>query len=1404
MALSGDAFHRTIISGTRDARGQALSQFKTHVKKDNVDLASVPRYFEALAVTMNLLDPELQTLAFSLVCHLVKRVSIQDKSGKLLPGVSSMVLPIIIPKIADARNPIKISARRALEAYWFSAPEKTESAVAEIGLGSNGLLLANESIVWLNSLLLINTNLDLHSFFHPLALILGKYPNDDKLASNIKILFANYFDLKHNRLHRFELQKILESSNVSAAMRTSIVGTDSLLSRDYEGRRSLSTNSPMSVASPPPPALKIPPPSAPSTTTPSLHSSTLSTQNNLNEIKFIHKPVSPPRRSSSSLDNEERKDNSQELQALLHSLSGHALEKEIKPFYIDSLEELHLTFNSLCPCFDGKENEKNWTHREKAINKVRTLLRGDAYQKFGETLINAVKDLTEPICKGLMSLRTSLCLSACQLVKELAIFLQHDFSTLLDHFWPTLMRLCSSTKHLTSSAAHVVVSTIIAYTLLTTKTAQKIYSSSKEKSANLRAYSAFWLQIYMVRSQKLWLIPPSCEVIEVVLLKLLPDPNAQVRLAAKDAFWRYYILAVDSATNLLSKLDSNTVKALERARPKSCQPAAPLALAGRSRPSLKETIAAKNMELKGRMYTSRSISRSGYRSYLDSNSKSIDISTESDTKMGSINFTGVRDYSATDPSIGGAELKAHPDTSLKKLTPPLKFNNLKTSHDTETNSISVSGSEPRADDDREFILSDILNLLTSKSLKQIEKGIQDLSIIFSRDIAIDSSLQSAISQTLVTHPLMFGTIVSEQRQCKKLLAVVGPNELVRTCFVALDGAAVCFKALTAHLNVDQLTESVNSLLYNICHMDSISDKKQLVMQLIKFKRNILAILMEVLYSAVSTEPISKSNFMAITLTLMSLVPVVYQTEIISPYKDLLKLLYRIDELEFKNQLDQTSLQNQRELCNLIDIESSSKPQLDDAMTLYPSDFTQIAPGSITSGLSPLKHPSDFTMLFPSKQPTSLQLPLQGHSDAAMKVDSIKVEVEKQQINDKETVISKDTFDNFILRDEKNSYDEGSDSNNSDKDVISHRSSEPVGEDSSLSHKELPFHNVFANADIKALSSDFVARLNNDPAGELLEDLAQVKLSNFSNSIESFIQKVDPFNKMSGRSKPIAIFEDPKVCSPQKVKEYSYTKMNWFNFLMARLSVSSEEQKDVNTIDEICRDMKLGELSIEQLAALLKTLQSAQDQGSDHISEENIQIIEHSLWTYLKFPNSDRLLGLMLMKQLLVLHHPIKLEILWLVLVSICANNNPNVEQYVIELAVKEVVEEMLCGLYSSIDLFSEILATLNGNGDLSEPLLCFAVETLLQLLESKTLVLLLSRDLVLRVDEAVRPYMKHESSRVRKAVFKSFGLFLKASRAIVANESADNSSVSISMKEILLELTVPERKLVEYFSGDYL
>ncbi|RKP32110.1 hypothetical protein METBISCDRAFT_12759 [Metschnikowia bicuspidata] len=1426
MSLPGDAFHRAILSGTNETRRSTLVQFKTHVKKDNVDLPSVPKYFDALAVSTNLLDPDIIMLAFSLVCHLVKRISIQDKSGTILPSVAPVVFPIVIPRIADPRTIIKVSARRALEAYWLSAPDHTQRAVAEIGLGSaaagsasdGALLLANESVVWLNSLLLINANLDLHLFFRPLAHVLVRRSGDARLMSNVKILFANYFDLKHNRLQRYELQKALESSGVPAALRTAIVGTESALTREYDTRAALSR------PAPPAPTRSISGPTAASL-------SALPAPASFKE----RRTAGPESRKPFQRERERQTETAaapgvtatddQELQALLATVLGMALEEGVQLQYVASADELSQIIASAGPCFEGKETERNWVLREKVVSKLRALTRGNAPLQFAHAFAVFFKDMAEPICKALMSLRTSLCLSACQLVKELAAHLQYAFAPLVDVFWSTLLRLCANTKQLTSKSAHATVCTILACTTPTAKMAHKMCVAAKEKSASVRVYAAMWLQVFIVRSHALWPVPPSCDLVEEALVRLLPDSNVQVRLAAKDAFWRYYVVAVDAATALLARVDPKIVKALERSRPHDCGPPGPLVTLPRLRPSLREAIVARSRDER------RSVSRSSSRNERRPGAGSLEVAkhdfdavngSDTNSVTDTLNSAGARhgEPNGFDKSISDLHTTAEASkrsvcgpvvNALHNLFPP----DLQPADKSATAPFSVissirPGSAPEMappEKDPETVAG----LLSAKAVHQNETGLRMLLDMLADGILVPARLHTLACTVSVAHPHLFKPHLLDQNTASHVASVLGAEDLVRTCLVALGDATMCRIVLTQQLGVPALVSATAALLAQVCNMDAISDRRMLVMQLIKFKATVLDTLMQVMAATVPAMPAGAPVLAALLRTLLGLVPIVYQTHIVSLYLTVLQALHAQGAAAFEAQLEQSAPQNQREVRCLLGMASEPRSMhgaVQDVPepTLNALEFTLIAPGADKTAFSPLKHPSDFTMLFPSK------LALAADSNAAVvsvaentvytASDVVSVAVPCSAGTDAPPAVS-DGYPELT-----NAPPVAFGSNRSNGGTGRHTSG---ADDVTAGDKS--FQNIFAKSNTKALHSDFVTRLNSDPARDLdparhlVDDFAQVKLTGLSNTIESFIEKVDPFRGLASRSKPITIFEDPKGGSPQRVRDYSYTALNWFNFLIARLAAHEPPADGRDSVQSLCKDMQSGVLSPAQLSVVLRTLQrsrgttlSAEDAG-DALDACQYAQIEAALFDYLSLRASNKLLALMLLKQLLVCHHALDLLRLWGALVDISADAGVGADQdFVMELALREVFDEMLCGLYSSADLFSAVLGTLQGgaDGSLSGAALLFVLEALYPLLESKALVLLISDDLITDIDRVLRPHMQHDSARVRTVVFKTYGLFARAS----AELSAGSACAHEGMAGIISEFSDPEQKLVGYYSRD--
>lgn len=60
-------------------------------------------------------------------------------------------------------------------------------------------------------------------------------------------------------------------------------------------------------------------------------------------------------------------------------------------------DDLGSTFNYL---LQGKETEHNWAPREKAILRVRGMLKGDVYERFTETFLSNLKPFVDASIKA--------------------------------------------------------------------------------------------------------------------------------------------------------------------------------------------------------------------------------------------------------------------------------------------------------------------------------------------------------------------------------------------------------------------------------------------------------------------------------------------------------------------------------------------------------------------------------------------------------------------------------------------------------------------------------------------------------------------------------------------------------------------------------------------------------------------------------------------------------------------------------------------------------------------------------------------------------------------------------------------------------------------------------------------
>lgn len=1473
MAFSGSVLFNLVVSNEPNSRKlEAVLNLKTHVKKENVDLTQVQAYFEAISVLMDLTDQNLQNTTFSLLCHLVKRVSIQDSKTTLLHDHSFLVLHIIVTRIADPRASIKISAKRALEAYWLTAPTKVEQALVELGLRNRSPLIINECVVWLNTILTeVNRHFSLNPFMNALAEILVQYENNNLLVENIKILFANYYDLKQNRLHKFELQKILELHKVSTSLRTSIMGTDHVMkSRDKPEHVDHAPKLPIPSIKPPRPA------------------STLVSRTKEEPKAERHEKEEEQTSSSSPVDD------------IVFGLQNYRIDTKVLPTRCKDADTLHSSVSSMISTFDGKETERNWTLRETHIGTLRSLVRGNAHSEFPEDLVLALKDISEGICKGLLSLRTTLSVSACSLVKEAAILLGDKFDSLIDHFTPTLIKLNASTKLMTSSNAHVAMCAIMANCSYGGKLLHKIQTASSEKGSNTRTHCGTWLKIFVVRSSSHGSLPHT-EIIERVLSRLLSDPISPVRQSAKEAFWSLQAISKESAERLLTRLDANVVKGLERSKPAKIGKLRPeLTQPKSSRPSIKDSIIAKNKELLAKRADSRLSSRNS-----------------SQRSESGIEF-GVRkglSRQMSDPPTRrhASSLPKKDNTPHEPLLKQRSFHNLhKYSKDSEkkpalrsvaSTTFSSSNVQGRSTPPlRVMTTADpIFQFLSSSNEVTIKEGINLLKYAMIVEEMFPDEIKFYLRKVSYTHPECFRPLLESQPEIfSKTWTLMTQEDILRVCSIILPASNEVVDRMIA-LSDREVYQSVGTIFTYIADFDHIAGEKHLAIQVIKHKSKILELLAKFTLECITKIPVSDDNFELLAKPLFDLVAIFHSMPGYDIYKSLVLSLYHTNEMLFRKLSSQLSSNCKREIESIAGIEErtssivetsprsleenaaesveENEPETMENRTPELAQYSHLqvehlillnvsvteltsnenlvtetnkmesevsvehdrqvsAESSVEEAEPVSKSVSDEDMEQDNEPITELEKKANSVCNETLPThsrltgsDHVVGEESPRQGEDAEPTRAEKVSDEMMDCEDKEksptsnddavasaigSEDSEGPSSPKPKQIVENIKQmefpSPIPADrfasraQSFSPKKSANPNIFASGLVTPMRNEFYNRLNPDPLSDLVENFAQVKITNRLNSIQSFIDKVDPLSKVSCKARPISIFEDTKVSgSPQKVKEYNYTELNWFNFLVARLALDKEAKEfDDYTIaefDQLCEDLR-GELSGKKFVSLLRYLQNEQSSDFDkYFVQEGLSRIEDSLHQHLTSTViRDKLSGLIILKQLLINRENINFLRVWKTLVLLSED-----AAHEIEVAINEAFDEALCGIFSSADMTQTIVKTIcEQSSDWTESTLTYVLRCLFKLVAQKTMVLSITDDLLRQLHGILKSYISHKKVEIRKNVVQTYGKLLRAARVSELTDSnitlSNVNKESRFVDEILDSMTGPQRKMVEYYS----
>lgn len=1437
-----DLFH-TIASpnSNNDTKIQLIMDLKAHVKKDFVDMKEVPRYLEALSIAVDIPESNILSISFSLLCHLVKRVSMQDKSGSVLSSQGFLILPIIINRLGDSKSSTLNSAKKALEAYWLSAPEEVEKSLIEIAFKHRNSRIVSESLKWLHYIISnVNPNFKLGKMLPHLIKLLNFAPtrNSDStcvLDDTIKLL-AFYYEQKNNKIYRYDLNHELEIHSIPQTIRDKILPGKANLNFEEDRNRSISNNYGKITTSTNTNNSKITgnkdssnPPSI------SLESQISTKDIDVSDNNLVNNSIS----SNTELN--------PELEKIMTPLN-YFIDQSISAISIANVDNLHAVFSEIHVPYYGKETEFNWLARERYIIKMRSIIRGNSPIDFKSDLINCFRDVSELICKALSSLRTTLCQHGCNLIKELAIILKDGFDILIESYLPTLIQLCSATKNLTSTSAHAVICAIFINTSFNSRLLQRILATAGKKAVSPRSYSGVWLQILILKyyEDSAFVTGSAMDTSKKIIMKILGDANPTVRQVAKDTYWCFWSKFSSEAESILPQLESNVVKALERSKPKwinSNNDSKEIGLAQKKvRTSIKQTILAKNKELKSKKLERSHSSRSS--------SRATDPIVGSESKV--IEKPRVKSASASYPkkalmtTLSKPELTKHSNHNVTKdishsAVPILENEKYSKNESITENSGQMMdiGFNKQGDPILKFLSSNLTDLILDgvNLLKYAIMGEEDLS----------SEINALLKKISVRQPkLLQPLFLTTDNLFKKSYQFFLPEDFFRICSILLNPINEKYVDLIISVvPIDDIYNSVIKLLSFTVNVSNIIDDDELTMQIIMYKSTIIQMIISFLEIALNKVPISDSYFMKLSSNIFELQDILKSTDIYEAYSTILSKLYSINASLFISELELTDSLTKEEVESLVGIDGtlSLSNSTNATSNHYSSLFelTKVNPMNGFEKFSPVKVNADFTMLMPilkdndsyafvpQKKDEKIGC-LKGTGSNMKGSGEVKLNINEEPQFDSYV---DDNIDVDFLDSDKKNQDANlnniesrdvvlKDKNDNESNLIPFRQSDIENKldneelvMNSSSNNEAAENNIFESESPSGTNSDLYHKFSKlDKTNELVEDFSQVKITELSkgsmNPIEYYIEKTDPLNRISNRNKTISIYEDEKQHgSPQKIKQYSYSDPNWFNYQLSKNFTKNSPIKNIVSREEfesLCDDLSTRKISGDQFLSLLNILQSL-DKNTSELQEyyefKGQAIFEIALWNffgeYVHLSLSHILSGLILVKQVLINKNRIDMKKLWYLLLALYDSTLDCNEELC--HAIKETFDEMLYGAFKTRNILVMLVQTLAEKDDLFLRSISFSLDCLLKLLTLNSITLILDHELIFAIDGNIRSLINSEMVDIRKSVILIYGRLVHISKLINSQNTIDEKPVQNIMDEILDKFTVPQKKLIEYYSN---
>lgn len=452
----------------------------------------------------------------------LRRLDIQDTN--LLRTALPTVLTLLIDRLGDVPEKNQQLARDCLAIAWRSSPTEVEGAIKQLGFGHRISRVREQSIRWTAKSALDKTSkLNFRTFTSYLIVALEDADGTVREASKQTIVELFLTVPPHARA---DLRREMSIHNVRKSTMQQIVA-------------------------------QLDMPDGPEI---NLSQSTSSIPEEV-QARTNRRIITPTSHAEGSIAGSI-------ASTYIGSVPGSEMEA-MEAATVYSARDFEQELADMLPCFEGRESEKNWLKREKSLNRLRSILRGNAVRDHNVILITGLKALLEGIIKGMTSLRTSLCLIGLQFAKDLCTVLGPGADQFVEQLLGTLVKLTGATKKIQAQAANVTTNVLLVSVSYHARLLQHLSLAIQDKNVTPRLYSTSWLRLVLEAhgDSKSQIEHAGIDSLDKSIRKGLADANPGVREGMRLTYWKYASIWPDKANSIMSSLDGTAKKQLEKANP---------------------------------------------------------------------------------------------------------------------------------------------------------------------------------------------------------------------------------------------------------------------------------------------------------------------------------------------------------------------------------------------------------------------------------------------------------------------------------------------------------------------------------------------------------------------------------------------------------------------------------------------------------------------------------------------------------------------------------------------------------------------------------------------------------------------------------------------------------------------